>query len=243
MRFILSRKGFDSSSGGHPSPILNGRPVSLPIPRSDYSSTTYEHVGLGDLVENVTKGKIARNDLCHDDPMFSDRHCWFGQIGGEQTHLMKNGVAIGDVFLFFGLFKSEVSGEVHHRIYGYLRPQVIGPPNEIAKSPIWVTPPRPHPHLNAKWSNNTMYFGTGRRAQHASEILRLTKPGATASNWLVPRWLPNFGLSKHANADRWQRPGELSSVGRGQEFVCDIGDAEEPRRWLEGIIAEIGREP
>lgn len=243
MRFILSRKGFDSSSGGRPSPILNGRPVSLPIPRGDFSTTTYEHVGLGDLVETVTKGKITRSDLCHDDPMFAQGHCWFGQIGGEQTHLLKNGVTVGDVFLFFGLFKDDIGGEIHHRIYGYLRPDLIGPPAELTRSPNWVPPPRAHPHLHTKWSNNTLYFGKGCLAQRATEALRLTKPAATASKWSVPEWLSSFGLSKHANPIRWQTPGELNSVGRGQEFVCHIGDAAEPRRWLDRIIAEIEREP
>jgi hypothetical protein len=38
MKLILSRKGFDSSTGGIPSPIFpDGRMVSLPIP--DKSST------------------------------------------------------------------------------------------------------------------------------------------------------------------------------------------------------------
>ena len=32
MKIILSRKGFDSSSGGGPSPIVDGRCLSLPIP-------------------------------------------------------------------------------------------------------------------------------------------------------------------------------------------------------------------
>ena len=36
MKVILSRKGFDSSYGGYPSPILpDGRMVSLPIPLDD----------------------------------------------------------------------------------------------------------------------------------------------------------------------------------------------------------------
>ncbi|SDM85775.1 hypothetical protein SAMN05518871_102409 [Psychrobacillus sp. OK028] len=33
-KVILSRKGFDKSSGGKPSPILNGNLISLPIPRA-----------------------------------------------------------------------------------------------------------------------------------------------------------------------------------------------------------------
>ena len=36
MKVILSRKGFDSCYGGHPSPILpDGRMISLPIPSSE----------------------------------------------------------------------------------------------------------------------------------------------------------------------------------------------------------------
>jgi hypothetical protein len=32
VKLILSRKGFDSAAGGVPSPLIDGRPVSLPIP-------------------------------------------------------------------------------------------------------------------------------------------------------------------------------------------------------------------
>ena len=41
-RLILSRKGFDSSAGGGPSPILNdGRIFSLPIPQKEKSPHRY----------------------------------------------------------------------------------------------------------------------------------------------------------------------------------------------------------
>ena len=33
----------------------------------------------------------------------------------------------------------------------------------------------------------------------------------------------------------------LDTRGIWQEGVCHIGDAAEPRRWLDGIIAEIER--
>jgi Nucleotide modification associated domain 3 len=32
MKVVFSRKGFNSSAGGAPSPIIDGRPISLPIP-------------------------------------------------------------------------------------------------------------------------------------------------------------------------------------------------------------------
>jgi hypothetical protein len=41
-------------------------------------------------------------DLCHQDPMFHDGRCAFGQTGAAQGHLAKQGIGIGDMFLFFG---------------------------------------------------------------------------------------------------------------------------------------------
>ena len=50
MKLIFSRKGLDSEAGGAPSPIVDGRPVSLPIPYDRNAATTYDDLGLGDLV-------------------------------------------------------------------------------------------------------------------------------------------------------------------------------------------------
>lgn len=79
MRIILSRKGFDTGSGGTASPINGGRPISLPIPTSGRSMTSYDQLGLGDIVEKVTRGKIGRGHLCHEDPMFVSNQCIFGR--------------------------------------------------------------------------------------------------------------------------------------------------------------------
>ena len=44
MKIVLSRKGFDSSSGGYPSPILpDGKMLSLPIP-GDWETLTYSDI-------------------------------------------------------------------------------------------------------------------------------------------------------------------------------------------------------
>ena len=45
MKLIFSRKGFDSSAGGIPSPILpDGRMISLPIPANPYDKKTLHDV-------------------------------------------------------------------------------------------------------------------------------------------------------------------------------------------------------
>ncbi|MEO1731323.1 MAG: hypothetical protein AAFR64_11360, partial [Pseudomonadota bacterium] len=104
MRIIFSRKGFDSSAGGGPSPIVEGRPVSLPIPDSKgLSRTTYGDLGLGEHAAKASRGRLGGDHLCHHDPMFlADGSCAFGQTGAAQTHLERQGVGLGDVFVFFG---------------------------------------------------------------------------------------------------------------------------------------------
>jgi hypothetical protein len=124
LRVIFSRKGFDSAAGGGPSPIVDGIPISLPIPSDGFSRTTYGNLRLGDLAGTASRGKLNADDLCHHDPMFTvptssgDGTCLFGQCGAAQTHLANQGVGIGDVFLFFGLYREEESREAHHRIFG-----------------------------------------------------------------------------------------------------------------------------
>lgn len=239
MRIIFSRKGFDSAAGGGPSPIVDGRPISLPIPAGAASQTTYGDLGLGELVAQASRGNLGAGDPCHHDPMFrADGTCWFGQCGAAQTHLERQGVGLGDVFVFFGLFRAE--GErPHHRIFGYLKVEEMialttGVPEECADAG--------HPHaLALHGSNDVIWRGEGRQASIASNTLRLTVPDASPSLWRRPAWLKPGGLSYHDRPSRWAKRGQLQSVARGQEFVADVGRRTAPREWLDAVIAEINR--
>lgn len=244
MRIVFSRKGFDSSSGGGPSPIMDGVPLSLPIPAGAASRTTYGDLGLGEHASRASRGRLGDGDLCHHDPMFSDDgqfagQCLFGQCGAAQTHLERQGVGVGDVFVFFGLFAEEATGEPHHRIFGYLKVEEIlrlehGAPQELVDAG--------HPHaLAMHHRNDCIWRGEGRVASHASETLRLTVPGGPPSLWQRPDWLKRGGLSYHDREDRWLRGGRLRSVARGQEFVADIGRRKAPREWLARVIEEISK--
>lgn len=242
MRIIFSRKGFDSSAGGGPSPIVAGVPVTLPIPASAASQTTYGDLGLGEYAARASRGKLGADDLCHHDPMFLDNGtCAFGQCGAAQTHLERRGVGIGDVFLFFGLFAEEETGEPHHRIFAYLQveemvPLIEGVPEELVNLG--------HPHAVAMHhSNDVIWRGEGRVAARASGALRLTVPEGPPSLWNRPPWLKRGGLSYHDRPERWIRGGRLKSVARGQEFVADVGRRKAPREWLKGVIAEIQTSP
>lgn len=245
MRIILSRKGFDSAAGGGASPIVNGQPISLPIPTGGYSNTAYADLGLGDLVKAASRGKFTGKDFCHHDPMFrNDGTCLFGQCSAAQTHLVNQGVGIGDVFVFFGLFREEATGEPHHRIFGYQQIEQIIDLATCSDAVRGQYAALSHPHaLGMHAKNDVIYVGRGRTAQHDSARLRLTVPDGPPSLWQRPDWLKRGGLSYHDRADRWIRGGRLRSVARGQEFVADIGRRKVPREWLEDIIGLIHRNP
>jgi hypothetical protein len=240
MRIVFSRKGFDTSAGGKASPIVEGRPVSLPIPERSPSPTTYADLGIGDLVEQVTGGRIAANANCHDDPLFDGGHCWLGQCDIAQRHLARNAVGPGDVFLFFGLFCEPETGERHHRIFGHMRIACCGELSAVRQSSAWREPTRTHPHMTGKpRKHDTIYFGAGQTARRASSALRLTRPGDPLNVWTVPRWLRAHGLTYHARPQRWIGEAELDTAKRGQEFVTEVGDDADARQWLEAVIAEI----
>ncbi len=136
MRLILSRKGFDSSSGGCPSPIFpDGTMISLPIPdkRSPvrYRDLTWRGRNLGDVVEALARGKVKRTFGAHLDPDLrrgalrrpAGWRASLGQIGAAQGHLRKQRVVPGDLFLFWGLFRAvdadlRWAGRPEHRILG-----------------------------------------------------------------------------------------------------------------------------
>ncbi|WP_128891006.1 hypothetical protein [Erythrobacter sp. HKB08] len=241
MRIIFSRKGFDSASGGGPSPIVEGRPLTLPIPSGGHSRTRYDDLGLGEHVAHASKGKLSGEDFCHHDPMFlPDGTCLFGQTGAAQTHLANRGVREGDVFLFFGLFRDSRGGDPHHRFFGFLEIEHItdlASCNDMERERLLA---HDHPHaIGMHGRNDVIYAGRGHQARNASDELRLTAPGASPSLWRRPDWLKRGGLSYHDRLDRWRHGGLLQSVARGQEFVADIGRRQAPRRWLTNILTHM----
>ncbi|MQX36493.1 hypothetical protein [Roseospira navarrensis] len=241
MKIIFSRKGFDSKSGRRPSPIIDGVPISLPIPLDRGSETTYADLGLAEIVEATTKGRITGQNMCHHDPMFENGRCAFGQVDAAQGHLAKNGVGIGDVFLFFGLFADMGERNRHHRFFGYMTVEEtihLGKQPEPGSQPQGFS--RRHPHTRGTWgNNNTLYIGPGDMARTAHDMLRLSRPELGLCYWRVPAWLQSAGLTYHSKAARWQGVDTLNVVGRGQEFVCDIGDREDAHQWLDGILTAL----
>lgn len=117
MKVILSRKGFDSGSGGGASPILpDGTLLSLPIPSEGdptlYSDLQYGDINYSGLIKQIHPKKSDYKH-CHLDPdlradlrknPIKDWKPAFGQISSAQGYLKNANVCRGDLFLFFGWF-------------------------------------------------------------------------------------------------------------------------------------------
>ena len=219
MKIIFSRKGFDGTAGGCPSPIIDGRPWSLPIPSRRRTPTRYRDLQgpHGRLVGELTRGRITPADWCHLDPDINAeslprRAGWrgaLGQAGAAQGHLAKQGVGRGDLFLFWGLFRPvaedggwKFAGRPEHRIWGWLQ---VGEVVELGADGAHAVRTRPwlreHPHARAGWpAQNVLYVAcaelalgayAGRRA--GCGVLRrgyrLSEAGGNPSTWRTPEWL------------------------------------------------------
>lgn len=118
MKLVLSRKGFDATYGGMPSPIMpDGTLVPLPIPsthdQATFADLDFPGVDLGALLHDLSGGRHRLASTIHLDPdlerpprrRLSGWLPALGQTGAAQQHLARQGVGRGDVFLFFGWFR------------------------------------------------------------------------------------------------------------------------------------------
>jgi hypothetical protein len=186
MKLILSRKGFDTEAGGHPSPVLpDGRIVSIPIPGPPgplYSElrlgagTTYEDLLL-ELGISLVNGIPTRDARAHADPDLDPIRTtrtdgWlpvFGQADAAQAHLRNQGIGPGDLFLFFGLFRRaervrgrlRFTGDPFHMIWGYLEISHVLDVGSAESFAPWL---RDHVHVASRtevaWRNNTVYVAS-----------------------------------------------------------------------------------
>lgn len=266
MKLILSRKGFDSASGGQPSPIMpDGTLLSLPIPSDDqensYATLFYKGQSYLEIIDQLRRNHPYHNHAqCHLDPdlrpeLRPREDGWkpsFGQMEAPLTHLRNQGVGLGDLFLFFGLYRAT---EYHngvlrykprspylHIIYGYMQ---VGEVIECEQDvPSWLMV-HPHASYHQSWAKNenAIYVASDRlslvEGMNGAGVFSyrddrvLTKPGLSRSRWYLPDFFKKVDISYHPN--HW-RNGYFQSVGRGQEFVMDL--TPEIEEWARRIIIE-----
>lgn len=183
VKIILSRKGFDSTSGGYPSPILtDGTMLSLPIPgdREEvfYKDLEYENLSYLDLMNQLGMKRYNQTSRVHLDPdinvstierQYKGWDVIFGQCDSSASHLDNNNVSVGDIFLFFGWFRKTIKTESgykydpndkngKHIIWGYME---IGEIIKIEKDKKYPEHYLKHPHFEDRsWKNNTAYIAT-----------------------------------------------------------------------------------
>ncbi len=250
MKLILSRKGFDSSNGRCPSPIFpDATMFSLPVPleRDKITYGELRHVSedlgvinIGDVVEDLTRGRPKYPSYGHDSPAHLDpdinrrayprKKGWrglFGQADGAETHLYNEQVEEGDLFLFFGLFREVeqtngrwrfVRGTTRrHVLFGWLQigdiyPQV-GSEGPSIKGLPWASH---HPHLQYGGGNNTLYV--------ASEDLKIGNRFKASGAGVFPKLRDDLVLTE---------PGRSASNWRLPEFFHPEGKT--PLSWQGGV--------
>ena len=257
-RIILSRKGFDSSSGGYASPIFSNKKLfSIPIPFDGPSPDKYEDIQLNGITaieafDEVGLDKTILNNSCHFDPDLNQG--LFGQAGASQTELENNGVGKDDIFLFFGWFKEYAkNGDNLHHIFGWLQiDKIIKGTNKIQS--YLKKKKQIHPHAFYKFNNNALYVGkrnlnlNGERTDlpgygyfgESHESLILTEKNKSRSNWQLPAEYFSFAEKPFLNRLNWldKKLAKVKCLGRGQEFILNSEKYPKINLWAYSLIKQ-----
>ena len=263
MKIIFSRKGFDSAAGGVANPMIGDQSISLPIPYKN-ARKTFDDVGFGRVVADLTGGKITGAQSCHFDPDLEMGA--FGQADAAQGHLRNQKVGEGDLFLFFGWFREaqKINGMYkyvekapdYHRIFGWFQ---IGEIIDLDSNSAGFARECPqyaeHPHVtDAMDSNNTLYLakrhleldgfdnrtipGFGKFRASPATLLS-NKTSGKRSLWDTPEWLnPNTGgcgMTYHPKIEKWGT-STVQTAGRGQEFVAKPDADPRVSVWLHTLF-------
>ncbi|MCL2331250.1 MAG: hypothetical protein FWC61_01765 [Proteobacteria bacterium] len=259
-KIILSRKGFDSSAGGMPNPILpDGTLLSLPIPDKNSERKFSDIFYNGKTYEQIIKELNPAFDIefCHLDPDIRNdciNNCpvdWmpaFGQRAAALSHLKKFNVSVGDLFVFFGWFrqtelkngKLAFVGSDKHIIYGFMEVgDMIKGTADIAQTCPW------HPHskgdvpnnLFSTDDNNWLFIPKDRRygtLKYADKRV-LTKNGMSRSKWDLPNFFKNAEFSSVCSPG-W-KDDYFQKTGQWQELVIS-NPSKEIIDWFENIISD-----
>jgi len=242
MKLILSRKGFDSAHGGCPSPILDNRLCSLPIPDPE-APTSYGKISsfngssIAQIVEDLTLRRVSQGHGAHLDPdlrrdAIARAPGWrpiFGQASAAQSHLKNQHVGPGDLFLFFGCFRQAEQvggtfrfvrdGPKRHIIFGWLQVgRVARATSSLAAEIPWAVG---HPHLAHRligYKNNTIYF-----ASDSLSSIGINTSGAGTFDWIRPELILTEADS---NCSVWRLPLWFDPRGR-----TPLSYHKKPSRW------------
>ena len=159
-----------------------------------------------------------------------------------------------DVHALFGWLQVEQKIAVtdHSRIASEMpwtasHPHVVREDNNRVANSIYVAPkPGAGTDRLILGGRDTQLPASGVFSRFDPEIHVLTKKGRTRSHWILPSWFYRGGdprLGMHTKLSCWtptpnSEMVELQSVGRGQEFVFESTEHDEPSvfDWVERIV-------
>ncbi len=267
MKVIFSKKGFNKSIGQRPNPIMpDGTLLAVPLP--GWHSVLLRKLESNGLDMEQIFEDLAVYDFydsgCHLDPDIRPE-LWsqgtpkgwraiYGQTGTGHKYLKKQGVGVGDLFVFYAWFRPVEKNEENHlryvkntkdadMIYGYMQVGELAHGDELLKYE-W------HPHTDCYIRDDerdtVLYLASdklvidgvdtglpGFGAFKYSESLELTMPGQTKSNWKLPDFFKDVRISRH-DADSFKPEGYFQVSNRCEDFVVD----DDPRvtEWIKDIL-------
>lgn len=265
-KISLSRKGFDSSAGGSPSPIINNLFISLPIPEAD-SGLFYKDLHIANVDKNLLQIMrdlgIKQYSECHMDPNLNPalyglniKKDWppaFGQDDSSQSHLSRYEFGSGDLFLFFGKFRfTEQKGnnifwsktESFHAFYGFMEIGNIVRINSHLNAALF-SKFKNHPHVkkpNFYKPNSTLYL-PALKSRYGFKKTFGTFQFNDALRITEPgdhtNWLlpEPFRGKAFSYINQIPSDGNIIIRGRGQEFIGDSDTAL--ISWLRKIIQDF----
>ena len=280
MKIILSRKGFDSTAGGFASPVFpDGTLFSIPIPsKSDkftYSNLNFkcENDSISKILNDLTSKKIHSGKWrecdyggskfhCHYDPMpYSSEDFTgiaFGQYGRTESHLRKQGIKKGDIFLFYGWFRKVKKVDNRwqytsdaldiHLIWSYMEVgEILKIDTVEEKQKVLNIYPflENHAHMYISENvQNSIYLSKKHRYFKYDEIRCLTdlKDYKGRAKWRLPNYFNHseaFTFLKDLQKDN--NDVIISHRGYGQEFVLDLESNSITQKDKEDILKYISQ--
>ena len=271
MKVVLSRKGVDSGNSKISSLIFNDKDfIVFPI-KDEKSDKSYGDIKLyDDLWQKIYKIKdyeteINPNKKCHLDPniqnFLQNEENFIGMLGlnsNSITQFINNKIeiAIGDIFLFWGLFSKVKENNQNfyidnffknrHIIYGFLEVGDIIDTKQLTKEdrtnyenkyPCLKN----HPHWNLdnykNKKNNIIYIakqnGYG-MFKYNDELILSAPQSYNRSNWQISQ-LANCKI-QNMQSKSFDENGRITINGHGQEFVLEDKNAE---IWAKNLIQKF----
>ena len=217
---------------------------SLPIPSCDeeaFEDLQHGDIDIASVVNGITNGRMSSRGRVHLDPDLNfdayrfrkDRPAWqqwrgmLGQAGIAQSHLNKQDVGSGDVFLFFGLYRRveetaqrwrfvRCAPELHV-LWGWLQ---VDQKHRVADlGPDDLPWARHHPHLASKYRDdrNTVY------AAAAKLELGGDDEQCDIAGWGVfPRFGPAAGPDRSQRRRRFELAPAAVVLSRRQQAALHL---------------------